>query len=82
MKREPTEYEAARTALSRHFWHHHNRVKPKGRLTERLEFHDELHWELRGDEPHRHAELPDGESQYDTAHRYFAEGESSGEMSG
>lgn len=66
-----------RTALNRHLHHHHGGPRVSGDLAERMEQHDELHWQARkqGVElGHEHLPYQDGESDNEMACRLLTEG--------
>jgi hypothetical protein len=79
MTRQPpkSDYEAARRKLAQHLWHHHHQQRATGTLGDRLNYHDDLHWDPVASEllHHEHAEMPDDETQEQTAQRYFDEGD-------
>lgn len=68
---------AARKAINRHVYHHHAKTTVSGNLDERLQAHDDLHWQAKQEGTyvgHEHEPLGDDETAHDLAHRYLAEG--------
>lgn len=73
------EYSAARRALSRHMWHHHEKSFGSGTLEDRLEQHGEMHViskRILGIGPsHTHEKLEENETAIEEANRVLQEGE-------
>jgi len=77
--RKPPGYQEARKALAQHLWRHHGQATGSGELHERIEQHAELHLLCkRNGLPvgHTHEPYPEGETDIETAHRLYQDGES------
>lgn len=64
-------------ALNKHLYRHHEGLSLKGNLVQRLEQHDELHWNAKKDGEdlgHTHVPYQDGETYNDLARRMLNEG--------
>lgn len=70
--------------ITKHLWHHHGQHQAPGTVEERLQAHDDLHWEARKaaqDLGHTHDGYQDGESINDIARRMLAEGTAAQQIS-
>ncbi|MFZ2726440.1 MAG: hypothetical protein WAX77_09335 [Methylococcaceae bacterium] len=65
-----------RQSITQHLWRHHDHTKAPGTVEERLQAHDDLHWEARhsGGLGHTHQPFQEGETINDIARRYLDEG--------
>ena len=73
---ERASYEGKR-AINQHMYRHHEHTLGKGTLEDRLQLHDDMHWQAKRngeDLGHQHLAYQDGESTNEMAQRLLAEG--------
>lgn len=73
--KQPPGYAEARSAINRHFYHHHGGITGRGMLAQRLDFHEELHRVEGTLASHRHEPCGDGETDIQLALRVLREGD-------
>lgn len=77
--RQERKNNAGRQAINRHLYHHHGHTCGSGTVEQRLQLHDDLHWQARNDGSlmtpyHTHEPYQDGETTNEMAERLLAEG--------